>query len=308
MPDDIDPKWYKLDVVFKFIGGVLTAIAVATIAFVGSYTLERNQAMDTDTRLYADLMNKREEAETSLRKDMFNSIIGSFLKSKAAGVEEKVLNLELLVHNFNEVLDLAPLFKAVSAEIRKSKPPNFPEYLNRLEEAADKVKSKQIAALEDSGGKLDVTLSFAELKDKGEVELVSSALSFRSGQAMDPALLNTTFKVDVLAVDHIQKKIRVNLRVTAPRNANAATNENETDTISASFWISPFDFPMIDNTRLPRGQRCALVLTKMREDRADFTLVYFPASRASLKEKPFFDEAISDLLRTRNQSGQGWLR
>lgn len=307
-------NWDKADVVLKFIAGVFTAAAVAFIGLYGSYTLERNQALDTDTRLYAELMSQRENAETSLRKDMFNSIIGSFLKSKSAGYEEKVLNLELLAYNFHEALDLGPLFKSVYAEIRESKKPNAEVYLRRLEDAADEVKSKQIMSLEDSGGKLDATVDFGELKpDEGKtIELMSGPLNFRPTETAQNLLLqNTTFKIDVLAVEQEQRRIRVKLEVKTPRNisatatptanSNAADTNVETDTTYAVFWISPFDFPMIDNTRLPHGQRCALVLRKMGEDRAELTLVSFPGSRASLKEKPFFDEAMSDLLQIRKR-------
>jgi hypothetical protein len=305
-------NWEKADVVLKFIAGVFTAAAVAFIGFYGSYTLERNQALDTDTRLYAELMSQRENAETSLRKDMFNSIIGSFLKSKSAGYEEKVLNLELLAYNFHEALDLGPLFKSVYAEIRESRKPNADLYLRRLEDAADEVKSKQIMSLEDSGGKLDATVDFGELKlDEGKtIELMSGPLNFRPTESEQNRMLqNTTFKVDVLAVEQDQRRIRIKLEVKTPRtvaatatpNANTADANVETDTTYAVFWISPFDFPMIDNTRLPHGQRCALVLRKMGQDRAELTLVSFPGSRASLKEKPFFDEAMSDLLQIRRR-------
>lgn len=301
--------WDKADVILKACAGVLTAAAVTVIGLYGTSVLERNQALDTDTRLYAELMNQRENAETSLRKDMFESIIGSFLKPKSAGYEEKVLNLELLVYNFHEALDLGPLFKSVYAEIRESRKPNADNYLNRLEEAADEVKSKQIMSLEDSGGKLDATLDFDELGSLAEgevIELMAGSLNFRpTEKARDLLLQNTTFKVEVLAVNQEQRRIRVKLEVKTPRDvtaiANTAEKNDETDTTYAVFWISPFDFPMIDNTRLPHGQRCALVLRKMGEEKAELTLVYFPGSRASLKEKPFFDEAMSDLLQIRRR-------
>jgi hypothetical protein len=38
---------------------------------------------------------------------------------------------------------------------------------------------------------------------------------------------------------------------------------------------------------------------KFGDPNVEITLVYFPGSRASLKEKPFYDEAMHDLLNTR---------
>ena len=58
---------------------------------------------------------------------------------------------------------------------------------------------------------------------------------------------------------------------------------------------------MIDNTRLSHDQRCAVVLQTLEENRAEVTLVYFPGSRASLKEKPFYEDVINK-LQTRPQS------
>ena len=298
-------RWEKADVILKPVGGILTALAVALVGIIGSQILERRQAMDTEAQLYAQLMSQREGAETSLRKDMFNSIIGSFLKPKAAGYEEKVLNLELLVYNFHEALDLAPLFKSVYSQVSKSTKPDKTDYMRRLEEAADEVKNKQIAALEDSGGggKLDALIDFNKLKEtSGGITIIDNStipLLTNKGPSNEP--LKTNFTVQALLVDPISRRIRVKLEVKTPKNG--AATKDEMESTYALFWISPFDFPMIDNTRLPHGQRCAIVLRKWgaNQPTAQMTLVYFPGSRASLKEKPFFDEAMSDLLNTRQR-------
>lgn len=302
-------RWDKADVVLRPVGGLLTALAVAAVGMYGTRVIERRQAAETNAHLYAQLMSQREQAETSLRKDMFNSIIGSFLKPNAAGYEERVLNLELLAYNFHEALDLAPLFKSVYADVSKSlsksKSPAAKDYLRRLNEAADEVKNKQIAALEDNGGKLDATINFEELKNNPTgLTLLDGTLNLPAiKEKADPVLQKTNFKVEVLLLDETRRRIRVKLEVKSPKNANAGGHQEEFDTTYALFWISPYDFPMIDNTRLPHGQRCAIVLRKMENPTAQLTLVYFPGSRASLKEKPFFDEAMSDLLSTTARMG-----
>jgi hypothetical protein len=76
--------------------------------------------------------------------------------------------------------------------------------------------------------------------------------------------------------------------------------EGGEDTIAdLVFWVGYFDFPMLDNTWLPEGNRCAVVLREFHETSALITLVYFPASRASVKEKPYYDDVIRELLRPR---------
>jgi hypothetical protein len=72
----------------------------------------------------------------------------------------------------------------------------------------------------------------------------------------------------------------------------------EVETNRAEFWLRFFDFPMIDNTRISHNQRCAIVLTAFGEASADITAVYFPGSYASLKDKPYYEEAIQNLLKT----------
>ena len=66
-----------------------------------------------------------------------------------------------------------------------------------------------------------------------------------------------------------------------------------------SFTVSPFDFPMIDNVRLEDRSRVSLIMSRVDDGGVMLTLVYFPGSRTSLKDKPFHDE----VLRTLDESG-----
>jgi hypothetical protein len=70
------------------------------------------------------------------------------------------------------------------------------------------------------------------------------------------------------------------------------------ETTATEFWVGYFDFPMIDNTRLSRDQRCAIVLNNFdgRASTADLTLVFFPGKYAGLREKPYYDEVVARLL------------
>lgn len=294
-------KWDKFDVFLRPVGGLLTAIAVGCVGYFGSAALDRTQARDTDVRLYAQLMSQREDAETSLRKDMFNSIIGTFLNKKPTGYDyqQQVLNLELLAYNFHEALDLAPLFKDVYMKIKRSNATDADDYMRRLEKVANEVKSKQIAALEESGGKLDATIDLDDLdKNLAGLKVIEGSISPKSAVAGGSEEKKTQFKVEALLADRHKKEIRVKLEV---RSAQPTEMGEEPENPAYSvFTISPFDFPMIDNTRLPHGQRCAIVVRNFGDPNVEITLVYFPGSRASLKEKPFYDEAMQDLLYTRN--------
>jgi hypothetical protein len=303
--------WDKADIILKPVGGLLTALAVAGLGFFGSQFLAKQQAQDaqnrerlqkndTNARLYAELMSKREDADSSLRKDMFNSIIGTFLKPESGSSEEKVLKLELLSYNFHEALDLGPLFKDVYQEIATSKKPGYAQYVARLERAARDVVAKQVEALEEGGGKLDGMIDFEDLEQHLEgITVLEGKLKLRPEGALesDVALQERTFKVEALLRDPIRREIRLKLEVRTPGRAGAPGDPNaDSEVVDFSFRLSPFDFPMIDNVRLSHGQRCAVVFSKFEEESAEITLVYFPGSKASLKEKPYYDEVVRDLL------------
>jgi hypothetical protein len=72
--------------------------------------------------------------------------------------------------------------------------------------------------------------------------------------------------------------------------------------VDTNFIVGLFDFPMIDNTRPSGGERTAVSLTALNPSVLSVALTYFPASRASLKDKPYDDEVIRDLVRNRQSS------
>src|SRR6266566_6453490 len=106
MGDQLPDFWKKCEILLSPVGGVLTAVSVAFIGIYGASVLNRKQEMDTRAKVYAELTSQREQAETALRKDMFVSIIESFLKPEKSSPDLKVLNMELLAYNFHESLDL----------------------------------------------------------------------------------------------------------------------------------------------------------------------------------------------------------
>src|SRR3990172_429695 len=72
--------------------GLFTGLAIAFVGYITSSSLERWKTNETRTQLYTELMGKREEAESALRKDMFTSIIGSFLSTEKASGNQKSLS------------------------------------------------------------------------------------------------------------------------------------------------------------------------------------------------------------------------
>ena len=280
--------WDKVAIIVQPLGGLFTALAIAMLGFKSSEFLNRRQAIETNTRLYSELMSKREESESALRKDMFQTIIGSFVNAKGKGdIDASVLNLELLAYNFHESLNLKPLFldlkRKVSHELAHAQGPaareEYQGYMERLERVAREIARKQVIVLEGVGKKFDRSIDLS---------------ADPSGESLEPATLaldslQATFGIDIVSVDRANKELEVALSVETPDPKLGR------QTKTATFTVSYFDFPMIDNTRLTGGDRCAIVLNNFSNYSADLTVVLFPGAYASLKEKPYYSEVIESI-------------
>ena len=283
--------WDRLQIILQPVGGLFTALAIALLGFKSSEYLERRQAADTNARLYSELMSRREEAESALRKDMFQTIIGSFVNRnpKGSDLDAEVLNLELLAYNFHESLNLKPLFMDMRRRIlegEKTAPTPraraaFQGYLGRLERVAREIARKQMIVLEGVGKTFDRTIDMTDDPIGSTLEPATLTLDTR----------RATFSLDVLDINKADREILVSLSVETPDS----TQGRQTKT--ATFTVSYFDFPMIDNTRLAGGDRCAIVLNGFSDQSADITLVFFPGAYASLKEKPYYSEVIESIRR-----------
>lgn len=269
--------WSKLEAA----GGVLTALSVALLGFLGSVYLNRKQESDTRARVYAELTSQREQAESVLRKDMFGSIFESFLKAPTPSIDIKVLNMELLAYNFHESLNLKPLFSYLQRQIDLSKEESAKDYGDRLKKVASDVTHKQMLVLEEDGQKFDTTIDLKKLREHPQ-DVTPESRSLRLEG------IERTFRLTPLDVDSKARELKFRLEVAPLPPFDREFNQ-------AEFWVGFYDFPMIDNTRLSHDQRCAVVLKTFEDDRAEVTLVYFPGSRASLKEKPFYEDVISNL-------------
>ena len=297
-----DP-WERMGTLLQSGGGLLTAVTVAILGFIGSNYLkdresaetasrERMQASEANIRIYTELMSKREEAESVLRKGMFDSMIQSFTKPASISMDEKVLNLELLSYNFHESINLKPLFIYFEKQIRASKEKAKGDYLDRVHKVATEITRKQMLVLEGAGRKFDRHIDLDSLAaNPGGVALDEDTLTIEN--------ITRHFSIFVEKADMDTRELKVRLEIRTPTDTSGNFEIN-----SAEFWVGFFDFPMIDNTRLANDQRCSVVLNAFEDNSADVTMVYFPGSYASLKEKPYYQEVVQKLMRTNAQINQ----
>jgi hypothetical protein len=285
MTDKPEKDWWdKAAVILHPVGGLLAALAVAGLGFFGSQFLEKRQAEETRARFYSELISKREEADSALRKDMFMSIIQSFLKPESTSIEDRILKLELLAYNFHESLNLKPLFTQLDTDISRSAASGKRDQMDRLEKIAREVARKEMVVLEGVGKSFERTIDFEDVaKSPGGLALEPAKLTLNG--------IDREFAIVVKKVDVNRKEIQIRLEVRTHRGSSG-----DYDTDEAEFWSGFFDFPMIDHTRLSHDQRCAVVVRNFGKSSARIALVDFPGSYASLKEKPYIQEMIKDLL------------
>lgn len=181
-------KWDKANILLRPVGGLLTAGAVALVGFIGSSFLDKREMSSRNFQLYSQLMSQREGAESALRKDMFNSIISSFVGKEVpeALLDEKLLNLELLAYNFHESLNLKPLFLHLRKRIRSSRDPDREEYVARLTRVAREVANRQTAVLKEAGPSFWASVDFDEI-DQRKYRRLPKRFHWMSTRSREPS-------------------------------------------------------------------------------------------------------------------------
>ncbi|NOY62587.1 MAG: hypothetical protein GXP10_05420 [Gammaproteobacteria bacterium] len=292
-------RWDKIDILLRPMGGLFTGLSLAVVGYFTTNLLEVQQAEqtnrlaqqqveETNRRLYTEIMSSREKADSDLRKEMFNSIISAFLDPEKAALDEKVLALELLAYNFHDIIDLSPLFKHVAKTVDDSTLENKAALSKQLERVAREVIDKQLASLSDGGMLTTFSVNFDEIA-KGGQSLDEKLYPIRANMPDAPG--ERYIFVEALHSYPEDREIKVRLESGSP----ADRFNPEIDLI---FKVGFFDFPMIDNTRVSHSQRIGVALTRWTDYGAELALVYFPGSRASLKEKPYYDEVVEQLQRS----------
>jgi hypothetical protein len=273
------------DVMFKVLASFLAAVTVAIVGLISTHYLEKRQINELRMRLYTELMSQREQAESSLRKDMFRSIIETFMKPATVTLEEKVLNLELLAYNFHESLNLKPLFLHLERlmdqhpESIAADSSEIEDCRRRLIKVAREITGKQMLILKGVGKSFDRDIDFYD--DAGNPRLPVRLDTV----TLELDTIQRHFCIEVFEFDQETGEIEIEVEVWG--DGEPYLND---------FGVGPFDFPMIDNSRLSGDQRFAVMLDEFDESSALITLVYFPGRYASLKEKPYYDDIVKRLL------------
>ena len=156
---------------------LIGAAVVALIAWFGDRFVTDYSSRLENTRLVTALQIQREQAESELRKDVFDQAIGTLLSPEALGADgaqtlsKRLLKLELLARNFGASLSLSPLFAEFDRDLRRFERQavgNLDEELRiktlrgRLRDLAKQLAHTQLAALEQHGEAIKIDVELAE--------------------------------------------------------------------------------------------------------------------------------------------------
>ena len=288
--------WDKINIILGPVGGVVTALSIALVSYFASDYLNKNQENEAKTRLYTELMSRREESESALRKDMFTSIISTILKENAT-LDERILQLELLAYNFHESLNLMPFFTYLDRRNNlDTKDPKLREgYRDRLYNMSREVTSKQIASLEGVSRIEKFVYCYDKINCAGADSTFSTTFydSIVNGNKVDS--ITHIVYLTISKMDTLNNSINVSLKVCTREG------QQEDKCAQPAFTIDFFEFPMIDNTRLINDKRISAVLRDFDKVNKfiELDLIFFPGSHSSLKERPYYDDIVSKLLPSR---------
>ena len=153
-------SWDKLSALAKFLGAIAAILGSVLIP----YHLHSNAEENRKAQMYAQIMTEREQADTSLRSEMFKTLLANYLgkftgeketkemDSKPPLVSEqetdetknenilynKIMFLSLLTKNFQEYFNVKPLFEQLYRLFKKEE---------------DKILEKLFAELKNEEGK-----------------------------------------------------------------------------------------------------------------------------------------------------------
>ena len=307
-------KWDYIEILLRPVSAFMTALTVALIGWFAQQTLDFRareettraiQAQKEETkrtelaqnyRLYTELLSKREDAESALRKDMFSTILKEFFQIRDSSnghtdVTKRLLKLEILALNFGEALSLSPLFIELDKDIDKNSYPPETAKLDRardrhrLHSLARRVSLQQLSALSTGGRSWDFMIPI-EMVKPGKPYRWSDNGYGENTHGYDLEGIKRTYTFSFSQVDEDNKSVVVAIEIQTDGKIKAIERE---------FELNYFNFPMVDNTRLSDDQRFALIMTDFKEKSIEFTAICFPGKYSSQRDKPFLDDVIHRL-------------
>jgi hypothetical protein len=306
----------------------LDVLAKAAIAAAGVFVaiLANNYQQKASV---VTLLSQRETAESDLRSSMMDHLVGPFVGSvqekKPLDPDEERVLLEILALNFHAHFELKPLFLKVDGDLRQHR---RDAGRTALQAVARRVVDRQIGMLQAAGlsdsrsflGQLfsappaaasqadlffertqrltepDTVLQVSADRNAAGDDVNTPTRPARFGGGGGQAVCSTSpdgrfaLRVRVTSYDSALRMAAVSWD--SSRDVNAcARGQGAAWQPGRSFSLSPYDFPLTDNTQLDPKDRFALNLYYITDDDPQSTtlqlkLVWFPEGYITERERP----------------------
>jgi hypothetical protein len=282
----------------EFLKNSFAPIALALLTFFGVTISNRIAALD--------LLSKREESETSLRAQMFASLLDPLVGVKSGTkleIDREALMVSLLALNFHEDFELGPLMRHVDGRLAHPMRGEIADSTARdlraeLRSIARRIAERQIAGIlgttpitkEDSASVVQVQL---EQRDQGyclsQIGLPDTA------QIVIPSPDRTHWLyLTACNPDWVNETVRVGYSVQGSAQAANAFGDVDANGVNGAFALTWFDFPLTDNLRLPDGNRFAVTLRAVHSDSTlTLKVVWFPKTYFTPRERPMDYSAMA---------------
>ena len=246
----------------------------------------QRELADQQFRLYTDLMSRREDADTQVRRGLFDKLIGSYLNPAPDNADKRLVALELLSLNFHDSLNLSPLFWDLARDVEKGAPGETRDgRLHQLDRMAKQVKDRQTAMLEGESRKFDVDLPL--LEGDRHLDFAFDVRRLRDDGTPDP-VARRPFTLTITRHDARNRSLAIVV------NTPGADEAQE-----FRFALDPYDFPLVNFSRVSRGERFAVMLydydARPEVLNAKLVFLYFPSWRSGAKDKPYLDDLMARL-------------
>jgi hypothetical protein len=231
-------------------------------------------------RANLQLINQREQAESSLRATMFGQLIAPIAGPREAGTEIDPIRYavlaELLTLNFHEHFELKPLLQDADDRLAKYKgtaatPEAIIEARSDLRQAAHRVIQRQIAQLWDDpivpctpAASMETTFQFISDPDleEGFMQGADPATVLVPGKELKSFTISSPDCRDKLSIvfdkpDFASERVQVLITPASPALAETGYRFD--------FNLTSFAFPFTDNGVLPNANRFAFFIKDVSE-------------------------------------------
>lgn len=275
-----DRDW--VEILPKLLTGMGALIAGILLPLIFHINSEKNR----NNQLYADIVSKREMADSELRAKMFENLIKSFFgdSSKKGSDNERINLLRLLAFNFHESFNLKPLFEALESEMKDK------DSRSRVRKIAKEIVGRQEAQL----SQIEEGRVYKKSVKKGKEEGILIPPN------EEPAYKGHRLGIEVTEIGKNDDYVRLHVWDMPDKSEGR-------DIADIAFDLTYYDMPFVDNTKLFNATRFSITLNEIVTDKdtddkaVDIKVIFFPETYMSGRDRPYLEEMLGQLRKGKEE-------